>query len=86
MSIESSFCRSKPVLRLSGCEFFQPGALRRCHSSSLLQAASDSDLEPIAYEFFTQAFVLYEEDISVRLTASNMCYACRRGMGSMSVR
>ncbi|XP_021755944.1 vacuolar protein sorting-associated protein 35B-like isoform X2 [Chenopodium quinoa] len=28
------------------------------------EAASDCDLEPIAYEFFTQAFILYEEDIA----------------------
>ncbi|PON93925.1 Vacuolar protein sorting-associated protein [Trema orientale] len=28
------------------------------------EAANDSDLEPIAYEFFTQAFVLYEEEIA----------------------
>ncbi|XP_020535409.1 vacuolar protein sorting-associated protein 35B isoform X4 [Jatropha curcas] len=27
------------------------------------QAANDCDLEPVAYEFFTQAFVLYEEEI-----------------------
>lgn len=29
------------------------------------QAASDCDLEPVAYEFFTQAFILYEEEIAV---------------------
>jgi hypothetical protein len=29
------------------------------------QAANDCDLEPVAYEFFTQAFVLYEEEITV---------------------
>ncbi|KAH7286873.1 hypothetical protein KP509_32G026000 [Ceratopteris richardii] len=28
------------------------------------EAANDCDLEPIAYEFFTQAFVTYEEEIS----------------------
>ncbi|PSS31240.1 Vacuolar protein sorting-associated protein like [Actinidia chinensis var. chinensis] len=28
------------------------------------EAANDSDLEPVAYEFFTQAFVLYEEEIA----------------------
>ncbi|XP_058725396.1 vacuolar protein sorting-associated protein 35B-like [Vicia villosa] len=28
------------------------------------EAANDCDLEPVAYEFFTQAFVLYEEEIS----------------------
>nr|KAJ0187895.1 hypothetical protein LSAT_V11C900473600 [Lactuca sativa] len=29
------------------------------------EAANDCDLEPVAYEFFTQAFVLYEEEIAV---------------------
>lgn len=29
------------------------------------QAANDCDLEHVAYEFFTQAFVLYEEEIAV---------------------
>jgi hypothetical protein len=29
------------------------------------QAANDCDLEPVAYEFFTQAFVLYEEEVAV---------------------
>ncbi|KAG6591260.1 Vacuolar protein sorting-associated protein 35B, partial [Cucurbita argyrosperma subsp. sororia] len=28
------------------------------------EAANDCDLEPVAYEFFTQAFIIYEEDIS----------------------
>ncbi|XP_057490055.1 vacuolar protein sorting-associated protein 35B-like [Actinidia eriantha] len=28
------------------------------------EAANDSDLEPVAYEFFTQAFMLYEEEIA----------------------
>uniref|UniRef100_A0A0D3AQW8 Vacuolar protein sorting-associated protein 35 n=1 Tax=Brassica oleracea var. oleracea TaxID=109376 RepID=A0A0D3AQW8_BRAOL len=28
------------------------------------EAASDCDLEPAAYEFFTQAFILYEEEIA----------------------
>ncbi|MED6215812.1 hypothetical protein PIB30_001429 [Stylosanthes scabra] len=30
------------------------------------QAANDCDLEPVAYEFFTLAFVLYEEEIALR--------------------
>lgn len=30
-----------------------------------VQAANDCDLEPVAYEFFTQAFILYEEEIAV---------------------
>ncbi|KAL0878125.1 hypothetical protein Bca101_027831 [Brassica carinata] len=28
------------------------------------EAASDCDLEPVGYEFFTQAFILYEEEIA----------------------
>ncbi|XP_004499290.1 vacuolar protein sorting-associated protein 35B [Cicer arietinum] len=28
------------------------------------EAANDCDIEPVAYEFFTQAFVLYEEEIA----------------------
>ncbi|XP_052195655.1 vacuolar protein sorting-associated protein 35A-like [Diospyros lotus] len=28
------------------------------------EAANDCDLEPVAYEFFTQAYILYEEEIS----------------------
>ena len=35
--------------------------------SSIIQAANDCDLEPVAYEFFTQAFIIYEEDISVNI-------------------
>lgn len=31
----------------------------------LFQAANDSDLEPVAYECFTQAFLLYEEEVAV---------------------
>lgn len=31
------------------------------------QAANDCDLEPVAYEFFTEAFVLYEEEVAVRM-------------------
>ncbi|KAK1426281.1 hypothetical protein QVD17_14952 [Tagetes erecta] len=34
-----------------------------------LQAANNCELEPVAYEFFTQAFVLYEEEIA----AANDC-------------
>eukprot|EP00898_Chlorokybus_atmophyticus_P001468 jgi/Chlat1/2321/Chrsp17S02605 len=39
------------------------------------QAASDSDFELLAYEFFTQAFVLYEEEVSdtrAQLTALHL--------------
>lgn len=32
-----------------------------------IQAANDCDLEPMAYEFFTQAFVLYEEEVAVHI-------------------
>ncbi|KAL9395494.1 hypothetical protein Peur_009747 [Populus x canadensis] len=28
------------------------------------EAANDCDLEPVAYEFFTQAFILYEEEVA----------------------
>ncbi|RVW42504.1 Vacuolar protein sorting-associated protein 35B [Vitis vinifera] len=28
------------------------------------EAANDCDIEPVAYEFFTQAFILYEEEIA----------------------
>lgn len=38
------------------------------------QAANDCDLEPVAYEFFTQAFVLYEEEIAV-ITHESLSYA-----------
>ena len=34
------------------------------------QAANDCDLEHVAYEFFTQAFVLYEEEIAVIVHSS----------------
>ncbi|XP_073021908.1 vacuolar protein sorting-associated protein 35B-like [Primulina eburnea] len=37
-------------------------ALRLCLQCA--EAANDCDLEPVAYEFFTQAFVLYEEEIA----------------------
>uniref|UniRef100_A0A453M4A9 Vacuolar protein sorting-associated protein 35 n=1 Tax=Aegilops tauschii subsp. strangulata TaxID=200361 RepID=A0A453M4A9_AEGTS len=35
-----------------------------CVTAFLIQAANDCDLEPVAYEFFTQAFILYEEEIA----------------------
>ena len=38
------------------------------------QAANDCDLEPVAYEFFTQAFVLYEEEVAV--TAQLLFSSC----------
>ncbi|OIW11057.1 hypothetical protein TanjilG_22864 [Lupinus angustifolius] len=46
------------------------------------KAANDSDLEPVAYEFFTQAYILYEEEISYStklLKKPDQCrvvYAC----------
>ncbi|GAU12260.1 hypothetical protein TSUD_02270 [Trifolium subterraneum] len=46
------------------------------------EAANDCDLEPVAYEFFTQAFVLYEEEIAYSaklLKKPDQCravYAC----------
>ncbi|KAI4386824.1 hypothetical protein MLD38_004723 [Melastoma candidum] len=39
------------------------------------EAANDCDLEPVAYEFFTQAYILYEEEISdskAQVTALNL--------------
>ena len=40
--------------------------LRDVNTSSFFTfLLNDCDLEPIAYEFFTQAFVLYEEEIAV---------------------
>ena len=36
------------------------------------QAAGVCNLEPVAYEFFTQAFMIYEEEIAVS-GASLMC-------------
>ena len=39
----------------------------------LSQAANDSDLEPVAYEFFTQAFMLYEEEVAV---IANKLFPC----------
>lgn len=43
------------------------------------QAANGCDIEHVAYEFFTQAFVLYEEEIAVivllRSAIVEVCYA-----------
>lgn len=39
------------------------------------EAANDCELEPVAYEFFTQAYILYEEEISdskAQVTAMNL--------------
>jgi len=45
--------------------------------STILQAAGDCGLEPVAYEFFTQAFVLYEEEVSVSQEADpSHCDQC----------
>lgn len=49
---QQKFTRSISVLFISETCFFP-------------QAANDCELEPIAYEFFTQAFVLYEEEVAV---------------------
>lgn len=32
---------------------------------TFFQASNDCDLEDVAYESFTQAFILYEEEVSV---------------------
>ncbi|KAL4583939.1 hypothetical protein LXL04_008525 [Taraxacum kok-saghyz] len=37
-----------------------------------VEAANDCDLEPVAYEIFTQAFVLYKEEIAMTRTKSRM--------------
>lgn len=46
------------------------------------QAANDCDLEPVAYEFFTQAFVLYEEEVAVIVCQSVCCNLLHRSEGS----
>lgn len=54
---------SKTSLSNAGMRFCQA-----CHGvfCFILQAANDFDLEPVACEFFTQAYILYEEEISVQ--------------------
>ncbi|KAA3472431.1 TMV resistance protein N-like [Gossypium australe] len=48
------------------------------------EAASDCDLEPVAYEFFTQAYILYEEEISeVPFISLNYCVIPVYCMGLM---
>lgn len=40
------------------------------------QAANKCDEEPIAYEFFTQAYILYEEEISVSFNFLLSLFSC----------
>ncbi|KAF2306265.1 hypothetical protein GH714_016136 [Hevea brasiliensis] len=47
------------------------------------EAANDSDLEPVAYEFFTQAYILYEEEVSdskAQVTALHLIIGTLRRM------
>lgn len=58
-----AMCGGAPISRLLFS--FSSVQLSVINSPPLLQAANDCDLEPVAYEFFTQAFVLYEEEVTV---------------------
>lgn len=52
------------------------------------EAANDCDLEPVAYEFFTQAFVLYEEEIAdskAQLTAIHLIIGMLQRMNVFGV-
>ncbi|OIV94853.1 hypothetical protein TanjilG_22050 [Lupinus angustifolius] len=52
------------------------------------EAANDSDLEPVAYEFFTQAYILYEEEISdsrAQITALHLIIGTLQRMHIFSV-
>ncbi|KAK6938980.1 Vacuolar protein sorting-associated protein 35 [Dillenia turbinata] len=52
------------------------------------EAANDCDLEPVAYEFFTQAFILYEEEVSdskAQFTAIHMIIGTLQRMNVFGV-
>ncbi|XP_061363702.1 vacuolar protein sorting-associated protein 35B-like [Gastrolobium bilobum] len=52
------------------------------------EAANDCDLEPVAYEFFTQAFVLYEEEIAdskAQVTAIHLIIGTLQRMNAFGV-
>ncbi|XP_011003053.1 PREDICTED: vacuolar protein sorting-associated protein 35B-like isoform X2 [Populus euphratica] len=52
------------------------------------QAANDCDLEPIAYEFFTQAFILYEEEVvdsKAQVTAMHLIIGALQRMNVLGV-
>ncbi|KAJ6931575.1 vacuolar protein sorting-associated protein 35B-like [Populus alba x Populus x berolinensis] len=52
------------------------------------QAANDYDLEPVAYEFFTQAFILYEEEVvdsKAQVTAMHLIIGALQRMNVLGV-
>ncbi|KAJ6938334.1 vacuolar protein sorting-associated protein 35B-like isoform X1 [Populus alba x Populus x berolinensis] len=50
------------------------------------EAANDCDLEPVAYEFFTQAFILYEEeDSKAQVTALHLIIGALQRMNVFGV-
>ncbi|XP_052308702.1 vacuolar protein sorting-associated protein 35B isoform X2 [Populus trichocarpa] len=52
------------------------------------QAANDCDLEPVAYEFFTQAFILYEEEVvdsKAQVTAMHLIIGALQRMNVLGV-
>ncbi|OIW06300.1 hypothetical protein TanjilG_17674 [Lupinus angustifolius] len=52
------------------------------------EAANDCDLEPLAYEFFTQAFLLYEEEIAdskAQVTAIHLIIGSLQRMSALGV-
>eukprot|EP00268_Persea_americana_P018225 TRINITY_DN1902_c0_g1_i3.p1 TRINITY_DN1902_c0_g1~~TRINITY_DN1902_c0_g1_i3.p1 ORF type:complete len:790 (+),score=145.59 TRINITY_DN1902_c0_g1_i3:289-2658(+) len=52
------------------------------------EAANDCDLEPVAYEFFTQAFILYEEEIAdskAQVTAIHLIIGTLQRMNAFGV-
>eukprot|EP00262_Sarcandra_glabra_P014219 TRINITY_DN40_c3_g1_i2.p1 TRINITY_DN40_c3_g1~~TRINITY_DN40_c3_g1_i2.p1 ORF type:complete len:768 (+),score=152.45 TRINITY_DN40_c3_g1_i2:216-2306(+) len=52
------------------------------------EAANDCDLEPVAYEFFTQAFILYEEEVAdskAQVTAIHLIIGTLQRMGIFGV-
>ena len=55
-------------LRLNPCDPILTMCIAR-------QAAGTCSLEPVAYEFFTQAFLLYEEEIAVS-NSMGIFYTC----------
>ncbi|XP_038714644.1 vacuolar protein sorting-associated protein 35B-like isoform X1 [Tripterygium wilfordii] len=52
------------------------------------EAANDCDLEPVAYEFFTQAFMLYEEEVAdskAQVTAIHLIIGTLQRMNAFGV-
>ncbi|KAK2982274.1 hypothetical protein RJ640_020826 [Escallonia rubra] len=60
-TIESLSSVPSPELALR--LYLQCAEVKLC-GNSCQKAANDCDIEPVAYEFFTQAFVLYEEEVA----------------------